>query len=238
MHGSEVDLGNLEDLLQSQGPHTVVGYGSLLNGHSVKHSFPGSSGFRAARVNGFVRIFNKVGVVFLEQGMADVAAGKMASCSTERHRDHHLLVSLFEISSGELAIFFEREHRFRFITVEAITRDGRTQQGIMCTRYDDPSYRSQRCGNEDEYQRRVGQFYQGQLWRDDLLPCTPYLRYCLEAAGSMGPEVYENFLDHSLLGDRQTSIRHYLQREDLNQPQQPLPQRYQAGNNARANQVS
>ena len=46
--------------------------------------------------------------------------------------------------------------------------------------------------------------------RDDVLPCRVYLRHCVLAAQKLGPSAHVNFLDHTYLADRQTTIRQYL----------------------------
>ena len=47
-------------------------------------------------------------------------------------------------------------------------------------------------------------------WRDDVLPCRVYLRHCVLASQNRGPDCHENFLDHTWLADRTTTIRQHL----------------------------
>lgn len=79
----------------------------------------------------------------------------------------------------------------------------------------DQDYRLNKCVTEAEYQRRVGQYYQGPLWRRDILPNPRYLGFCLQAAASQGSAVLDNFLDTSFTADGR-SLRVYLhQRPEL-----------------------
>lgn len=47
-------------------------------------------------------------------------------------------------------------------------------------------------------------------YREDILPCRVYLRHCVLAAKALSPEVYDNFLHCSYLGDKKTTIGEYL----------------------------
>ena len=63
------------------------------------------------------------------------------------------------------------------------------------------------------YEREVGQYYRGQLYRTDLLPVPDYVLRCLRAQQRAGKEALVNFLDGSYLGDGVTSLRAHLERE-------------------------
>ncbi|KAK6122605.1 hypothetical protein DH2020_043662 [Rehmannia glutinosa] len=52
--------------------------------------------------------------------------------------------------------------------------------------------------------------WHSQIWLDDILPCRLYLRHCVLAAKNLSDTAYDNFLDHTFLGDRKTTIRQYL----------------------------
>lgn len=199
---------------------SVVGYGSLLSEASARQTVPALQNFRLVRVPGFRRIFNKVGVVFLSRHGADQNSRELASCSTERSDDCEIICSQFECSPEDFVGLYEREHRFRWIEVETVgfdnegdvpeQRKGTQSAGRMCTGYDDVEYRLNKCITPAEYELRVGRYYTGALWRDDILPFPRYLAFCLQAASSQGDEVLNNFLDSSYLADGVTSIRGYL----------------------------
>ncbi|MEM9773368.1 MAG: gamma-glutamylcyclotransferase, partial [Chloroflexota bacterium] len=75
----------------------------------------------------------------------------------------------------------------------------------------DEGYRATRIKDEADYYQRVGQYYQGKLWRDDILPFPEYLQLCLDAAGSHGPNLVAHFKQSSYLADGTTTIGDYLQ---------------------------
>jgi hypothetical protein len=86
-----------------------------------------------------------------------------------------------------------------------------TNQAVVCARYSDEEYFKERCqGSKEIYNQRYGRFNIDKIWRDDILPCRLYLRHCVLAAKNLGEPAYSNFLDHTYLGDRKTTIREYL----------------------------
>lgn len=200
---------------------SVVGYGSLLSEISARQTVPALQNFRLVRVPGYRRIFNKVGVVFLSRHGADQNSLELASCSTEAADGCEIICSQFECSPEDFLELYEREHRFRWIEVETVSVDslssdssqrrGAKTSGRMCTGYDDMGYRLNKCITPAEYELRVGRYYKGALWRDDILPFPRYLAFCLQAASSQGEEVLNNFLDSSYLADGVTNIRTHLQ---------------------------
>ncbi|MBN1005605.1 gamma-glutamylcyclotransferase [Amphritea pacifica] len=194
---------------------SVVGYGSLLSESSARQTVPALQNFRLVRVSGFRRIFNKVGIVFLSRHGADPESLQLASCSTQRVAGCDIICSQFECSAEDFVGLYEREHRFRWIEVETVPLEpsqapDTPSVGRMCTGYDDLDYRLNKCVTPQEYELRVGRFYTGAIWRDDILPFPRYLAFCLQAAASQGRAVLDNFLDSSYLADGQTTLRTYL----------------------------
>ncbi|WP_299204256.1 gamma-glutamylcyclotransferase [uncultured Amphritea sp.] len=204
---------------------SVVGYGSLLSESSARQTVPGLENFRLVRVPGYRRIFNKVGIVFLSRHGADPDSLQLASCSTQAMAGCEIICSQFECSPEEFVELYEREHRFRWIEVETTPLDGAQLSnsnkpsdtspdtpslGRMCTGYDDIEYRLNKCVTPQEYELRVGRYYSGPIWRDDILPFPRYLAFCLQAVASQGSVVLDNFLDSSFLADGKTTIRTYL----------------------------
>lgn len=191
---------------------TVLGYGSLLSERSALETVPGLSNFRRVRVPGYRRIFNKVGVVFFSRHGADPASLEIASCSTQAMPGVDIICSAFEVPEADFPALYEREHRYRWVEVPALDDAGGQCLGRICTSSSDADYRLNKCVTPAEYHRRVGQYYNGFLWRDDILPYPRYLAFCLEAAATHGQDVLENFMDSSFLADGRTSIREYLNR--------------------------
>ena len=190
---------------------SVVGYGSLLSEQSARQTVPELDNFRLVRVPGYRRIFNKVGIVFLSRHGASPDSLHIASCSTQQDDTCEIICSQFECSAEDFVDLYEREHRFRWIEVDTLGLDGMAYKGRMCTGYDDLEYRLNKCITPQEYELRVGQYYPGTIWRNDILPFPRYLAFCLQSAATQGQEVLDNFLDTSFLADGKTSIRKYLE---------------------------
>jgi len=87
-----------------------------------------------------------------------------------------------------------------------------------------------KCHNSDEeFFKKYGQYGIDKVWRDDVLPCRPYLRHCVLAAKKLSDDISNNFLDHTYLADRKTTIRQYLeQKPDImtELPPENLRERY------------
>ncbi|MEM8861469.1 MAG: gamma-glutamylcyclotransferase [Chloroflexota bacterium] len=188
----------------------IVGYGSLLLEESARKSVPNLTGFRIVRVPNYIRIFNKVGVVFHTRRQIEPADVRRASCASRLREGAEIICSTFKCPAEEWPELFEREHRFRWIEVEFIEVDGSIGKGQMCTEWTDEGYRATRIKDDQDYFERVGQHYQGKLWRDDILPFPEYLQLCLRAAGSHGEELVDHFLRSSYLADGETTLEHYL----------------------------
>lgn len=195
---------------------TVFGFGSLLSKRSAQESIPNLQKFRLVTLPGYRRIFNKVGVVFFERYQVAQADREIASCATRFDGVTSLDCAAFECSEADFLTLYEREHRYRWIEVEAIEDNGERVNGRICTECSDDHYRLNKCITDTEYHRRVGQHYDGNIWRDDILPFPTYLRHCLNAVREQGETVYQRFLHTSYLADNRTSIAQYLlERPDI-----------------------
>ncbi|EPS59444.1 hypothetical protein M569_15363, partial [Genlisea aurea] len=131
--------------------------------------------------------------------------------------------------------FIEREHEFRFLAVTPETFNGLfyATPSVLCARYSDEEYFLNRCqGNVDVLYQQYGRYGIEKIWVDDILPCRLYLRHCVLAAKNLSETAYDNFLDHTFLGDRKTTIREYLQTQqgsgimEEEPPEMFLRQRY------------
>jgi len=189
---------------------SVVGYGSLLSERSARETVPNLSNYRLVKVPGYRRVFDKVGIVFISRHGFSPDSLELASCSTEAAVGVEMIAAQFECDESDFLQLYEREHRYRWIEVETRHLDTDTpSSGRMCTGYSDNDYRLNKCVTEAEYQRRVGQYYTGPLWRSDILPNPRYLAFCLQAAATQGERVLQNFLDTSFTADGR-SLRCYL----------------------------
>ncbi|KAE9455157.1 hypothetical protein C3L33_12924, partial [Rhododendron williamsianum] len=192
---------------------SVCGFGSLLSERSARSTFPDLVDFRVARLNGFRRVFAHTAPIFFERGIANPETKEISSLSVEPCKGETLIVTVFNIRKSEIPSFIEREHEFRFLAVLPETLDGKpfTSPAALCARFSDEEYLQIRCkGSQEVYFQRYGRYNIHKIWRDDILPCRVYLRHCVLAAKSLGDAAYNNFLDHTFLGDRKTTIREYL----------------------------
>lgn len=207
------DESDFERIISPDGLLTICGFGSLLSERSARSTFPDLINFRVARLNGFRRIFAHVAPVFFDRGIANPQTKEMSSLSVEPFEGETLIVTVFGIKKSEIPSFLQREHEFRFLAVLPETLDGKlfTSPAVLCARFSDEEYLQIRCkGSQEIYFQRYGQYNIHKIWRDDILPCRLYLRHCILAAKNLGDEAYNNFLDHTFLGDRKTTIREYL----------------------------
>ncbi|KAL5538482.1 hypothetical protein UlMin_044636 [Ulmus minor] len=204
---------DFESIVSSDGLISICGFGSLLSERSARSTFPDLINFRVARLNGFRRVFGHVTPIFFERGIAKPETKEIASLSVEPYEGESLIVTVFEIQKSEIPAFLERELEFRFLAVLPETLDAKPYDNpaVLCGRYSDEEFFRVRCkGSKDTYFKLYGQFNIDKIWRDDILPCRAYLRHCVLAAKNLGEEAYNNFLDHTFLGDRKTTIGEYL----------------------------
>ncbi|KAH7842637.1 hypothetical protein Vadar_007591 [Vaccinium darrowii] len=207
------DESDFERILSPDGLLSVCGFGSLLSERSARSTFPDLVDFRVARLNGFRRVFAHAAPIFFERGIANPETKEISSLSVEPCEGEILIVTVFSIRKLEIPSFIEREHEFRFLAVLPETLDGEpfTIPAVLCARFSDEEYLQIRCkGSQEIYFQKYGRYNIHKIWRDDILPCRVYLRHCVLAAKGLGDEAYNNFLDHTYLGDRKTTIRDYL----------------------------
>ncbi|XP_011007062.1 PREDICTED: uncharacterized protein LOC105112871 [Populus euphratica] len=192
---------------------SVCGFGSLLSERSARSTFPDLLNFRVARLNGFRRVFAHVAPIFFERGIAKPETKEISSLSVEPCEGESLVVTVFEIEKSEIPAFMERELEFRFLAVVPETLDGKPFDfpAVLCARYNDEEFFQVRCkGSKEIYFQHYGRYNIDKIWRDDILPCRAYLRHCVLAAKNLSDAAYNNFLEHTFLGDRKTTIREYL----------------------------
>ncbi|CAA0834838.1 Unknown protein [Striga hermonthica] len=204
---------DFDRIVSPDGLISVCGFGSLLSERSARSTFPDLINFRVAKLNGFRRVFAHVAPIFFERGIAKPETKETSSLSVEPCEGETLVVTTFEIQRSEIPSFIEREHEFRFLAVTPETFNGLlyTTPSVLCARYSDEEYFMNRCeGNKEIFFQRYGRYGIDKIWLDDILPCRVYLRHCVLAAKNLSEAAYENFLDHTFLGDRKTTIREYL----------------------------
>ncbi|KAJ4722108.1 Butirosin biosynthesis [Melia azedarach] len=174
-------------LLSPDGLISICGYASLLSERSARTTFPYLINYRVAKLPGFRRVFAAVAPIFFERGIANLET--------------------------KIPAFIKREHEFRFLAVLPESLDGKpfTNSAVLCARSNDEELFHRKCkGNKDIFFQNYERHNIDSFWPDDILPCRVYLRHCVLAAKNLGDEAYNNFLDHTFLGDRKTTIREYL----------------------------
>ncbi|KAK1591770.1 hypothetical protein Q3G72_013381 [Acer saccharum] len=207
------DESDFYQILSPDGRISICGFGSLLSEKSARSTFPDLIDFRLAKLNGFRRVYAHAAPIFFERGIAKPETMEISSLSVEPCEGETLIVTVFEIQKAEIPAFIKREHEFRFLAVIPETLDGKpfTNRAVLCARSSDEEFFQIRCkGSKEIYFQHYGRYNIDKIWRDDILPCRVYLRHCVLAAKNLGDEAYNNFLDHTYLGDRKTTIREYL----------------------------
>ncbi|KAH9300325.1 hypothetical protein KI387_011908, partial [Taxus chinensis] len=200
---------------------------------SARSTFPDLQNFRVAFLRGFKRVFAHTTPIFFERSIARVETEEIACLSVEPCPEEWIIVTVFEIHKSEVPAFIDREHEFQFLVIVPEDPHGKlfSHPAVVCSRYSDEEYRQVRCkGSEELFFQRYGCYNIDQIWRDDILPCRVYLRHCVLAAKNLGKMAYDNFLDHTFLGDRKTSIRQYLACQGLGimeeEPPEVIKERY------------
>ncbi|KAL6188542.1 hypothetical protein ACLB2K_039934 [Fragaria x ananassa] len=207
------DKSEFETIVSRDGYIYICGFGSLLSVRSARSTFPELINFRVARLNGFRRVFGHMAPIFFERGIAKPETKEISSLSVEPCEGESLIVTVFEIQKSEIPAFIKREPEFRFLAVVPETLDGNPfdRRAVLCARYSDEEFFRVRCkGSKEMYYELFGRYNIDKIWRDDILPCRTYLRHCVLAAKNLNDIAYNNFLDHTFLGDRKTTIREYL----------------------------
>lgn len=220
------DVEDFAGIATAEGLLSIGGFGSLLSEKSARYTFPALKNFRTARLLGFRRVFGHAAPIFFERGIANLETKEISSLSVEPCLGESIIITVFEIDISEVPAFMEREHEFRFLAVFPEASDGTpaSQPVVVCSRYSDEEYHKHRCkGSKEEFFRRYGRHGIDKIWRDDILPCRVYLRHCVLAAKNLGTEAFDNFLDHTYLGDRKTTVRQHLNCHPQIMKEEPPP---------------
>ena len=191
---------------------TVAGYASLMDEESARLTSPSLRGFRLGTVSGYCRVFNLVSIVNIRRGLA--TGRRLATATARPAEGARLRICLYEIELYELPELLSREARLRIGTARYVSDAGAAGEALLCSEFTDEEYMRERLqGSVEAYQDAVGQYYQGALYRADLLPVPAYVMLCLRAQRKAGADVLANFLDGSFLGDGRTTLREHLTAE-------------------------
>lgn len=207
------DESDFNALLSPDGYISICGFGSLLSEKSARSTIPNLKNFRIGVLKGFRRVYAIVGALFYERGIANHGTGEISGLTVEPCDGENLIVTVFEIKREDVPSFIEREKEYRFLAVNVENLEGKqfSSPAVVCSRFTDDEFLLVRCnGDKALFNEKYGKYNIDRIWRDDILPCRAYLRHCVLAAKSLGEVAYDNFLDHTFLGDRKTTIRRYL----------------------------
>ena len=187
---------------------TIAGYASLMDEESARLTTPSLSRFRYGRISGYRRVFNLVSIINIRR---ELATGKRLATATARPVDgYELFVCLFDIPLEELPELLARERRLR-VTCVPIDDGG---NAVLFSEYSHEEYVRDRCGGDPAiFHTEVGQYYDGEIYRDDLLPVPAYVMRCVRAHKLAGGAALANLLDTTVLGDGVTTLRDHLTSE-------------------------
>jgi hypothetical protein len=192
----------------------IVGYGLLVDELWARQDTPSLSEHQLGWLQGYARCFNLVSIINLRRGNA--VGRRLASCTAVAMPDSVLRVALFWLPTAELPDLLRREARLRPVWVTVEDDTGAPVEAILFAASDNERYLREACGGDAAvYHAHVGQFYSGELYRQDLLPVHSYMMRCLRAHRAAGRAALANFLDRSFLGDGVTPLREYLRAELL-----------------------
>ncbi|RYR12978.1 hypothetical protein Ahy_B04g070219 isoform C [Arachis hypogaea] len=228
------DESDFESLVSPDGYISICGFGSLLSETSARSTFPDLLNFRVARLNGFRRVFAHVAPVFFERGIAKPETMEISSLSVEPCEGETLIVTVFEIRKSEIlsrgrlsfgfSLFFQKYLMANLLIFQ------RSFVPVTATRSFFTLDVKILAGSKEVYFQQYGRWNIDKIWRDDVFPCRVYLRHCVLAAKNLGDTAYDNFLDHTYLADRKTTIREYLATTGSGimeeEPPEPLKYRY------------
>ncbi|OMP11873.1 hypothetical protein COLO4_03630 [Corchorus olitorius] len=186
------DLSDFEKLLSPSGHISICGFGSLLSEKSARSTFPNLLNFRVAKLNGFRRVFAHVAPIFFDNGIAKPETKEISSLSVEPCEGETLIVTAFEIQQSEIPAFMDRELEFRFLAVLPETLDGEP------------------FANPGEVRTFISSIMVDitSIRFGEMISC--HAVFISDTAKNLGDIAYNNFLDHTFLGDRTTTIRTYL----------------------------
>ncbi|KAK2990304.1 hypothetical protein RJ640_014756 [Escallonia rubra] len=177
-----IDESDFDQLVSPDGHVSICGFGSLLSERSARSTFPDLINFRVARLNGFRRVFAHVAPIFFDRGIA-IAETK--------------------------------------VLPEALDGKQYTSPAVLCARYSDEEYFQNRCKDTagavcyQEAKRSISNVTDDMTFTrsGETISCLAVFIFGtgdVLAAKNLGDAVYNNFLDHTFLGDRCTTIREYL----------------------------
>mmetsp|Transcript_22899 Transcript_22899/g.32046 ORF Transcript_22899/g.32046 Transcript_22899/m.32046 type:complete len:236 (-) Transcript_22899:307-1014(-) len=213
----------------------IIGYGSLLSKKSAKMTMPSLRHFCPVLVPGYRRCFNLVSITQIKLGYSNSKTKEMAAVVAQPvdKRDDDaicspMLASYFEIPKYELDGYYRREARYQFEVAKVLPWNDSCKlkggsckdEAIICIEYKKGNHdlyvKDMFKGDKKKYHEAVGQYYDGKLWRKDILPVEKYLQLCMKGAREIAGEAgVKNFLETSYLACGKVSLKKYLERHSI-----------------------
>ncbi|KAK6146192.1 hypothetical protein DH2020_020061 [Rehmannia glutinosa] len=165
---------DFDQIVSPDGLVSICGFGSLLSERSARSTFPDLLNFRVAKLRGFRRVFAHVAPIFFERGIAKPETKEISSLSVEPCEGETLVVTTFEIQRSE-------------VTPE-------TFNGLLYTTPSEAK-RSSFNGTDNMAFTKFGWMISYPV--DFICAIGDVL-----AAKNLSDTAYDNFLDHTFLGDR------------------------------------
>lgn len=196
---------------------TVLGLGSLMNEDWARPTCPQMENFRLVKMDGYRVVFNKTCSFAVLEYKLPIDDKPYASLSAVPDPDMKgMYVSAFEVPASEWADLALREFEYKLVMAPFL-ENGEQKHGVLCGGDWDSDEQCRQSISADPFRlARYEEFkrlYPGPLWRNDLLPFTPYLKRCLDSLSRLDQEVYNNWLETTFVGDGRT-IKDYLKSDD------------------------
>jgi len=191
----------------------IFGFGTLVLLESALLTCPGLKNFSPAVVKNSVRVFGKVNLRAAYRGDVDWDTMEVASCFIEERQGSEVVGVTFDIPVSEWPLMRAREIDYDCRRVDVFDQEG-NPQGTAITFFGYPTdadFMKNMSDGDQEYLEKRRKGYQGEMYRDGIYPGEDYLKKCFWAHERAGDVLRENFLHHSLLSDRKTTVGQYLE---------------------------
>ena len=193
----------------------VIGYASLLSEISIRRLFPNVGRIIPVTINDHARCFNSFGTLSIKAGLEDIGSNTLAHASAI-YRPHCVLHAVaFELDDADFDTYVKHEFRYHLKAVE-VNALGHNERfdAIMCYENVDQNIDVSLIGLKDIWQL-YEMYSTPSFWHTPHLPAKAYLEHCIASARDINAAVLNNFLDTSFLHDRTTSIRSFLELNEL-----------------------
>ena len=196
---------------------TFLGYGALLSESSARLTFPHLTNFRLVQVPGWRRLFGHPHLFLIRSGVVDPSlTNHICALSAEPAKGGRgFVAAAFDVTLDieQRKRFVEREGEYSIISVPFVElSDGiESGMGVLCASGTDATLAQ--CTGGIDY--TPSNYAVETVWHAGVdcgwLPADIYLRHVLLAAESQPDcRAIESLLDDTVLADRVTSLRTYL----------------------------